>query len=57
MCRERDSLDLRRKAAEKFAKACAECADGIGVALHTLYDITVAEPIPDDLKQLVDRLQ
>jgi hypothetical protein len=57
MCKQSDSIEQRRKAADDLSQACRHAfPDEISKALHQVYDDTVREGIPDDLKQLVDRL-
>lgn len=58
MCEHKAAREALNAAAEALTAACRLiCPDEIGKVLHKVYDDTVAEPVPDDLKQLVDRLQ
>ena len=61
MCSRKDARkahEAQDRAAEELAQACQLiCSAEIGQALHGLYDTTLKETVPDDFKQLVDRLQ
>jgi hypothetical protein len=59
------AVDLRFEASEALLSICAGAVcitfipdDGLGVgrALHDTYNSVVQEPVPDDLKDLLDKL-
>ena len=62
MCSRREAKrahDAQDAAAVALSIACQQqlCSDDLTAALRAVYDTTLKETVPDDLKQLVERLQ
>lgn len=53
MCEARDAIRARRAAAEGLTRACAER----GGALAAAFLKALAEPVPDDLRRLVEEAE
>jgi hypothetical protein len=58
VCERDDARAAQNAAADVLTAVCAGlCADPISAALHALYDATLVEAVPDDLRAIVQRLQ
>jgi hypothetical protein len=58
MCERRDAQRAQDAAADALTEACRlMCPDEIGATLRKVYDETLKEAVPDELKELIGKLQ